>query len=182
MGHEVTALMLEKCPPVLSLGRHIAQGNSFAWNSANGACLKAPNGGVICLRVENHVPVLGESLYVALSKGLEHEAFPSEEQGEVLKVSTPARRIPPGQETLEGGFVWTVWTYIVVTAIRHFIGECIPLVEVKVRADNAREYEYATRTLGLAWYRPTPHCHQSNGKIERCIWSFCEMTRRLGVR
>eukprot|EP00971_Amphidinium_carterae_P240868 4781812-Amphidinium_carterae.5 len=57
----------------------------------------------------------------------------------------------------------------VVTAVRHFIGESIPLAEVQVRADNAKEYEFATRALGLAWYKSTPHRHQSNGKIERCI-------------
>eukprot|EP00971_Amphidinium_carterae_P081414 1610790-Amphidinium_carterae.1 len=65
----------------------------------------------------------------------------------------------------------------VVSAIRHFLGDSTPLSEVKVRADNAKEYEFATRALGLAWYRSTPHRHQSNGKIERCIRSVCEMTR-----
>eukprot|EP00971_Amphidinium_carterae_P299247 5945300-Amphidinium_carterae.2 len=280
-GHDVSALVLDKCPPVLSLGRRIVQGYSFEWDSTSGARLRTPSGKVISLRVENHVPILDECSSVALCKEdhVETSACPSGSQEgnveeceheevdcdddhdvtpeggagtsrgeymrngrrkeavgtrlhdlthfpknryckicrEVLKVSTPAKRIVPGQETLRAdsfgqvihldhvfsgsechgvngetcalvildqctGFICTYPMSErsgpnVVVAIRHFIGESIPLAEVKVRADNAKEYEYATRTLGLAWYRSTPHRHQSNGKIERCIRSVCEMTR-----
>eukprot|EP00971_Amphidinium_carterae_P059634 1179298-Amphidinium_carterae.2 len=281
IGHDVTALVLDKCPPVLSLGRRVAQGYSFVWDSENGACLKSPSGKVIHLRVENHVPILDEGSYAALSREVTGEvsACPSDSQleveadeelrevdcdddhdvtpdvgaessrsvfmkkgrckeavgtrlhelthfpknrhcricREVLKVATPARRITPGQESLQSdsfgkvihldhvisgsecqgvngetcalvildqysGFIGVYPMsersgQNVVVAIRHFIGESIPLVEVKVRADNAKEFEYATRALGLSWYRSTPYRHQSNGKIERCVRSVCEMTR-----
>eukprot|EP00971_Amphidinium_carterae_P315598 6273106-Amphidinium_carterae.2 len=70
----------------------------------------------------------------------------------------------------------------VVSVIRHFLGEDVSLAQVGVRVDNAKEYEFATRALGLAWYKSTPHRHQGNGKIERCIRSVCEMTRCILVQ
>eukprot|EP00971_Amphidinium_carterae_P349384 6490992-Amphidinium_carterae.1 len=284
--HSVNALVLDKCPPVLSLGRRIEQGYKFAWDGTNGACLTAPTGKVIRLRVVNHVPVLDEA-YVGSVAGNDNgvvRACPGEDQTEeeekhefidvdcdddhdtspegegsnrrkdymnngrtkdavqtrlhelthfpknrhcricreVLKVCTPARRIVPGQETLKAdmfgkvihldhvfagsechgvngetcalvildqhtGFIGTYPMTErtgpnVVSAIRHFLGEDVSLAQVGVRADNAKEYEFATRALGLAWYRSTPHRHQSNGKIERCIRSVCEMSRCILVQ
>eukprot|EP00971_Amphidinium_carterae_P340283 6478544-Amphidinium_carterae.1 len=281
MCQDVTALVLEKCPPVLSLGRRIAAGYRFEWSSKDGAQLTTPVGKVVQLEVENHVPILNEGLLECQQEYVEntceacpgseqvdkeegdevvdddcdddHDVTPEHEMGnsrkrymqqgrckdavgsrvhelthfpknrfcrvcrEVMKVSTPARRITPGEETLRAesfgkvihldhvfsgtechgvngescalvildqhsGFIGAYPMSErtgpnVVSAIRHFLGDGVNLAEVKVRADNAKEYEFATKSLGLAWYKSTPHRHQSNGKIERCIRSVCEMTR-----
>eukprot|EP00971_Amphidinium_carterae_P343600 6483442-Amphidinium_carterae.1 len=50
-------LILDECPPVLSLGRRVAQGFRFTWD-VHECALYNPNGEKVVLQVENYVPIL----------------------------------------------------------------------------------------------------------------------------
>eukprot|EP00971_Amphidinium_carterae_P240869 4781812-Amphidinium_carterae.6 len=78
LGSDVSALLLD------SLGRRVAQGFSFAWSRAEGARLTDPNGKVIHLRIDNHVPVLEEGCNAESHKPLQGvmESCPSVEPEE----------------------------------------------------------------------------------------------------
>eukprot|EP00971_Amphidinium_carterae_P351160 6491948-Amphidinium_carterae.1 len=57
LNMSLNPLVLDECPPVMSLGRRIAQGFKFVWDKEE-CTLITPNGGRVELQVENHVPVL----------------------------------------------------------------------------------------------------------------------------
>eukprot|EP00971_Amphidinium_carterae_P333407 6468158-Amphidinium_carterae.3 len=56
MNMSLNPLVLDECPPVMSLGRRIAQGFKFVWDKEE-CTLITPNGDRVNLQVENHVPV-----------------------------------------------------------------------------------------------------------------------------
>eukprot|EP00971_Amphidinium_carterae_P298244 5926189-Amphidinium_carterae.4 len=181
---DVSALMLEKCPPVLSLGQRIAQGYKFTWCSAHGSCLTVPSGKVIHMRTVNYVPILDEGTHGSmLEQGQEDEqGCPSEvHEGETEEDEFEEAECDDDNDaTPDDKTSYARKDYMnrgrCKSGCQHTDSRAHAFPEESVRADNAKEYEFAIRALGLAWYRSTPHRHQSNGKIERCIRSVCEMT------
>eukprot|EP00971_Amphidinium_carterae_P349606 6491104-Amphidinium_carterae.1 len=70
LNTSMNPLVLDECPPVMSLGRRIEQGFKFFWDQS--ACvLVTPNGEKINLQVEGHVPVLTQEVH-------SHDASPSD--------------------------------------------------------------------------------------------------------
>ena len=88
--HEVKPLILESCPPVLTVGRRcLDEGYSFNWPAFGKPTLTRPDGKVIELEVEGYVPYLVESFGrrpCLKSKGGERSsacpAGPAQEDGE----------------------------------------------------------------------------------------------------
>eukprot|EP00971_Amphidinium_carterae_P040426 793344-Amphidinium_carterae.4 len=57
-------LILEECPPVMSLGKRIAQGFKFVWDQEQ-CLLFTPNGDRVTLQVEHNVPVLVQEVNIS---------------------------------------------------------------------------------------------------------------------
>eukprot|EP00971_Amphidinium_carterae_P336444 6472816-Amphidinium_carterae.2 len=86
-------LILDECPPVISLGKRVAQGFKFVW-SEHECALFTPNGDKVVLQVENHVPVLVQEVNSHLTASVEwlkHEgdACPGEDITEGPESSEP---------------------------------------------------------------------------------------------
>ena len=61
LNHGVSAIVLDKCPPVVSLGKLVEQGYRFEWKMEgedHRAILQSPDGSTLNLSVEGRVPVL----------------------------------------------------------------------------------------------------------------------------
>eukprot|EP00971_Amphidinium_carterae_P292722 5811456-Amphidinium_carterae.1 len=57
LNMSLSPLILDECPPVMSLGRRVAQGFRFSWDEHE-CVLFTPNGNKVVLQVENYVPIL----------------------------------------------------------------------------------------------------------------------------
>eukprot|EP00971_Amphidinium_carterae_P141279 2799139-Amphidinium_carterae.4 len=91
----VRPLILDECPPVISLGQRIAQGFRFEW-SMHECVLITPNEEKVVLQVKNHVPILVQEVSSNCADSdlwlkSEGNAYPGEDLTEGPESSEPDR-------------------------------------------------------------------------------------------